>query len=358
MEFEVFQTRLGAMEARWQQGRLAALRLGGEAAAVSSPASPLGRRVQAHLAGAKADFRDTPLHLEGLTPFARKVYLAAQEVPSGRVTTYAELARAVGSPGSTRAVGTALGKNPFLLVVPCHRVLASGHGMGGFSAPGGLATKALMLAAEGYGVESLWTAGEMEAGTALLRADPRLGPVVEAVGPCPLQPLYPDHPFAALARNVLYQQLAGSAARAIEARVKALGAPPFPGPEELLALDERALRGAGLSGPKIATLRALSTAVLEGSLKVEELRLLPDAQVVEEVSRVKGLGSWTAEMFLLFHLGRRDLLPVKDLGIRKGFQLLYGKSDLPSTAQMERWARPWRPYRSLASWYLWRSLEL
>jgi 3-methyladenine DNA glycosylase/8-oxoguanine DNA glycosylase len=251
-----------------------------------------------------------------------------------------------------------LGKNPFLLIVPCHRVLASGQTMGGFSAPGGVATKAMMLAAEGYGVESLWDPGQMERGMAHLGGDKKLGPVLKAVGPCPLRPMYPDHPFAALARNVLFQQLAGSAARAIEARVQTLGQPPFPGPETLLALPQADLRAAGLSGPKIQALWALSRAVLEGSLKVEELRLLPDAQVVEEVSKVKGLGSWSAEMFLLFHLGRRDLLPVKDLGIRKGFQRVFGGKELPGVEQMERWARPWRPYRSLASWYLWRSLEL
>lgn len=345
------------MEAQWREGRLARLVLSPQARPVDSAScSPLARRVQAHLRGEIQDFRDTPLEMDGLTPFAQRVYRAAQEVPAGRVSSYGELARALESPGATRAVGSALGKNPFLLVVPCHRVLG-GQGMGGFSAPGGVATKSLMLAAEGYGVESLWSPGEMEAGTALLRADRRLGPVVEMVGPCPLQPLYPDHPFAALARNVLYQQLAGSAARAIEARVKALGAAPFPGPEELLALSETDLRGAGLSSAKISALRALSQAVLEGFLKVEELRLLPDSMVVHEVSKVKGLGSWTAEMFLLFHLGRRDLLPVKDLGIRKGFGKLYGLAELPEVTKMERWAKPWRPYRSLASWYLWRSLE-
>lgn len=354
---EVFATRAGPMRAEWREGKLARLYLEPEAIP-GAEVGEFGRRVQAHLAGQTQDFRDVPLATDGLTPFASRVYQAAREVPSGRVTTYGALSQALGSPGSTRAVGTALGKNPFLLVVPCHRVLASGQGMGGFSAPGGLATKSLMLAAEGYGVESFFDPGEMERGFAHLSGDPRLAPVLEAVGLCPLQPLYPDHPFAALARNVLYQQLAGSAARAIEARVRELGMAPFPGPEEFLALPFETLRGAGLSGPKIQTLWALSTAVLEGSLKVEELRLLPDEQVVAEVSKVKGLGSWSAEMFLMFHLGRRDLLPVKDLGIRKGFEHLYGLRGLPDAAWMEKRAKSWRPYRSLASWYLWRSLEI
>jgi O-6-methylguanine DNA methyltransferase len=353
---EIFPTRIGPMEAHWQEGKLKHLHLRPQAQP-EQPHSELARRVQSHLAGQPQDFRATPLVEDGLSPFALKVYRAAQEIPPGKVASYGELATAFGSPGATRAVGTALGRNPFLLVVPCHRVTAS-SGPGGFSAPGGLATKSLILAAEGYGVESLWQPGSMEEGFAQLACDDRLGAVVRAVGPCPLQPLYPQHPFAALARNVLFQQLAGSAARAIEARVKALGSPPFPSAEELLSLAEESLRGAGLSGPKIAALRALSQAVLEGSLRVDELALLPDAQVVSEICKVKGLGSWSAEIFLMFHLGRRDLLPVKDLGIRKGFQRLFGLSELPDAAQMERKARPWRPYRSLASWYLWRSLEL
>lgn len=354
---EVFSTRAGPMVAEFKEGALARMWSEPEAQ-ITGAESTLARRVQRHLQGSPDDFRDVPLDLEGLTSFAVRVYRAAQAVPAGQVTTYGGLAKAMEAPGATRAIGTALGRNPFLLIVPCHRVVGSGGSMGGFSAPGGLETKRLMLGAEGVGVESLWGEGEMERATAHLLADPRLGPVVSAVGPCPLQPLYPDHPFASLARNVLYQQLAGSAAKAIEERVRVLGSAPFPTPAEFLALSQEALRGAGLSGPKIAALKALSVAVLEGSLRVEELRLLPDDQVVEQVSRVKGLGSWSAEMFLLFHLGRRDLLPVKDLGIRKGFQHVFGAAELPDAARMERWARPWRPYRSLASWYLWRSLEL
>ncbi len=358
MSMETFSTRLGVMRAGWEEGRLVDLALAPDLEADSGKPSPFARRVEAHFHGAKDSFADLRLKTETVTPFAQRVYQAAREIPPGAVLTYGELADKLGSPGSTRAVGTALGKNPFLLVVPCHRIVGATANAGGFSAPGGLATKSLMLAAEGYGVESLWDPGEMERAQEQLAEDPRLGPTVGSVGACPLQPFYPDNPFAALARNVLYQQLAGSAARAIENRVKALGTAPFPHPQEFLELSYDRLWEAGLSGSKIAALQALSRAVLEGTLKVEELKLLPDDQVVAEVSKVKGLGSWSAEMFLLFHLGRRDLLPVKDLGIRKGFQKIFASRELPTPAQMERWSRPWRPYRSLACWYLWRSLEL
>lgn len=351
-------TAFGPVRAEWEQSELSRLTLEPEAAVDPGQPSPFARRVQGHLRGERDDFRDVPLALKSLTPFAQKVYRRAQEIPPGRVLTYGELAKAIDSPGSTRAVGTALGKNPFLLVVPCHRIVGAGTSKGGFSAPGGLDTKRRFLALEGYGVESLWDGNQLEEGRCYLLQDARLGPIVEAVGPCSLEPLYPDAPFAALARNVLYQQLAGSAAKAIENRVRELAPPPFPRPEEILALPEERLREAGLSGAKVAALRALSQAVLGETLRADELRWLPDDLVVEEVSKVKGLGSWSAEMFLLFHLGRRDLLPVKDLGIRKGFQALFGSKDLPTPTQMERWAKPWRPYRSLACWYLWRSLEL
>ena len=346
------------MTARWHEGRLVSLILESQPVAKSQPVTEFAERVQAHFNGVSQDFRDIPLELGKLTPFARRVYQAAQTIPAGSVATYKELAQALSSPGATRAVGTALGRNPFLLIVPCHRVVGANSSPGGFSAPGGLTTKALMLAAEGYGVESLWDNDEMARGFEHLLLQPHIKEVVSAVGPCPLQVMYPQDPFAALARNVLYQQLAGSAARAIEERVKKLGSAPFPSPDELLALPEETLRSAGLSGAKVQALWALSQAVKNGELKVEELRFLPDHQVVTEVSKVKGLGSWTAEMFLLFHLGRRDLLPVKDLGIRKGFQQLFQSRELPNAKTMERWAKPWRPYRSLASWYLWKSLEL
>lgn len=358
MTTETFATRLGVMSADWQDGRLAGLRLTPEAKPDAGAPSPFARRVEAHFQGAKDDFADQQLATNGLSEFAQKVYRAARQIPPGKILTYGQVAENLGSSGATRAVGTALGKNPFLLIVPCHRVVGATSGAGGFSAPGGLDTKARMLAAEGHGVESLWDPGEMENAHQHLLGDPHLGETVREVGPCPLQPLYPQEPFAALARNVLYQQLATGAARAIESRVKELGSAPFPTPQEILALPFERLREAGLSGPKISALQALSTATRTGTLKVEELRLLPDDQVVAEVSKVKGLGSWSAEMFLLFHLGRRDLMPVKDLGIRKGFAKVFRRDELPTPAQMQRRSKPWRPYRSLACWYLWRSLEL
>lgn len=354
---ERFPTRFGPMQADWREGRLAELRLlPPEAPLEPGQPSPFAQRVQAHCWGQSEAFEDLRLDLDRVAPFARRVYLEARRLAPGQVVSYGELARRVGSPGAARAVGTALARNPILLVVPCHRVVSTSH-LGGFSAPGGVTTKERMLAAEGVGTESLWDPFQREQALEHLRRSPRLGPVVEALGAGPWQPLYPEEPFAALARNVIYQQLAGSAAAVIERRVQELGGYPFPRPETLLALDPAELRAAGLSGSKIQTLQTLSACCLEGRLEVEALRLLPDAEVIAQVVQVKGLGPWTAQMFLMFHLGRRDVFPLADLGIRKAMQRLWGTAELPTAAQMERWSRPWRPYRTMASWCLWRSLN-
>jgi O-6-methylguanine DNA methyltransferase len=353
---DVFPTVLGRMEARWKGRKLASLKFSEQPR--TDCTKPLATSIQAHLAGEPQDFSDLELCYQDVSPFAQQVYRAARAVPCGSTTTYGEISKSLSKPGASRAVGTALGHNPFLIIVPCHRVLASGGKLGGFSAPGGVRTKELMLASEGVGVESLWDSGELERATIHLKTCPRLGPVIDAVGACPLKPSFPKHPFASLARSILYQQLAGSAAAAIERRVIALGSDPFPTAQEFLQLSEERLRGAGVSGPKMATLKRLSRAVIDQQLQPDRLRYLPNSHVEEQISSVKGLGNWSARMFLLFHLGRRDVFPVKDLGIRKGVQLLFGTRDLPNPTFMERKSKPWRPYRSLASWYLWRSLEI
>lgn len=363
MTTEVFQTRFGLMRLAWGDGDTLLLvdmypSEEDKTRHLNSNPSMLAQKIQAHLNGNSQDFSDLKLERKGLSPFALRVYEEARKIPPGQVVTYGELAKRVGSPGAARAVGTALAHNPFLIVVPCHRIIAGKGSKGGFSAPGGLKTKSLFLAAEGFGTESLWDPGEMERGYQMLLQDKKLSWLLKKVGPCPLQPNYPHYPFAALARGVLYQQLAGSAAKAIEQRVKALGSDPFPSPQELLELTPQALREAGLSGSKIVALKTLAEAVNSGNLKLGELRLVPDDEVIERVCRLKGFGPWSAEMFLLFHLGRRNLLPVKDLGIRKGFMRVFSLVKEPTAQYMERKAKGWQPYRSLACWYLWRSLEV
>jgi 3-methyladenine DNA glycosylase/8-oxoguanine DNA glycosylase len=194
----------------------------------------------------------------------------------------------------------------------------------------------------------------------LRRVDPVLGELIGRVGPFSLQIAPLKTPFAALARSITYQQLSGKAAATIFGRVQAL----FPKREELIAQDianaeETALRGAGLSRNKVLALKDLAAKCLDGTVPtLEALEQLSDEEIIERLIVVRGVGRWTAEMVLMFRLGRPDILPVDDLGVRKGFMLTYKKRKLPTAEQLERHARIWRPYRSVASWYMWRAVEI
>lgn len=186
----------------------------------------------------------------------------------------------------------------------------------------------------------------------LRRRDARLGALIREVGACGIRPQ--GDPYRALVHSVIYQQLAGAAAGAIAARLRARSRGRYPSPERLLASRDRELRAVGLSRQKIAALRAVAAAFAEGRLSNRRLARMEDAAVVEAVTQVRGIGEWTAHMLLIFSLGRPDVLPVGDYGVRKGAMRLYGLAGLPQRAELEALAEPWRPYRSIASWYLWR----
>ena len=190
----------------------------------------------------------------------------------------------------------------------------------------------------------------------LRRRDPILGEVIRRVGPCLIRPR--GDPYRELCRSVIYQQLAGAAARAIDGRVKALYGGRLPRPERLAATPPARLRAAGLSRQKIATLRAVAAAFAEGRLSTRRLRRMDDAAVIEAVTEIKGIGEWTAHMLLMFSMGSPDVLPVGDYGVRKGAAALYDLPELPKRAELEALGERWRPYRSVASWYLWQSMDV
>jgi DNA-3-methyladenine glycosylase II len=167
----------------------------------------------------------------------------------------------------------------------------------------------------------------------------------------------PLEPYGALVRSIVGQQLSTKAARSIYERLTALFDGRTPTPPELLAADPEDVRSVGLSRPKVAYLRSLAEHVESGELELARLSELPDEEVTEQLTAVKGLGQWTADMFLIFHLGRPDVLPVGDLGVRRAVERAYGLPDLPDAAQLTEIGEPWRPHRSLASLYLWRSLD-
>ena len=192
----------------------------------------------------------------------------------------------------------------------------------------------------------------------LMRRDPRLAALMKRIGPCRLAEARTRHPFAALVRAVIAQQLSGKAATTIHDRVVALvGGLEGLHPTSLLAADPVALRAAGLSRQKISYLQDLSAHVADGRLDLAALEDLSDDDVITAITAVKGFGRWSAEMFLMFRLNRPDVFPVADLGIVKGVQKLFGMKRRPKPRTMERLAEPWRPYRSVAAWYLWRIHE-
>lgn len=189
----------------------------------------------------------------------------------------------------------------------------------------------------------------------LMRRDPILGALIKRVGRCGLAAGRKDDSFEGLARVIASQQLSTAAANTIHGRVVALagGAGDFTC-ARLLAIDTVDLRAAGLSRAKVVYLRDLAERVADGRLDLASLDSRTDDEVAEAITSVKGLGRWSADMFLMFKLVRPDILPVGDLGIVKGFQKLYGMRNPPKTVTMLRRAETWRPYRSVASWYLWR----
>ncbi len=201
----------------------------------------------------------------------------------------------------------------------------------------------------------------MKAAIHLQASDPVLGAIVAAFGP--LDPgsdrdAAPGEHYAALVRSIVGQQLSTKAASTIHGRLIDRFDGRAPTPQEVLADDPEELRAAaGLSRAKVGFLRSLAEHVISGELELERLDDLPDAEVTAELIAVKGLGPWTADMFLMFHLDRPDVLPVGDLGIRRAVERAYGLAELPDAAELTRIAEPWRPHRTLACRYLWRSLD-
>jgi len=194
----------------------------------------------------------------------------------------------------------------------------------------------------------------------LLIADPVIGAIVEAHGRLDREERRRGRPadaYGALLRSIVGQQLSTKAARTIYGRLAGLYGDRAPSPQELVATDPERLREAGLSRAKASYLRSLAEHVLAGELELERLTELPDDEVSAQLTAVKGLGQWTADMFLIFHLGRPDVLPVGDLGVRRAVQIAYALDALPKPAELAQIAEPWRPHRSLASLYLWSSLD-
>jgi 3-methyladenine DNA glycosylase/8-oxoguanine DNA glycosylase len=192
----------------------------------------------------------------------------------------------------------------------------------------------------------------------LMRADPALGHVIRQVGPCRLQDIPDWPPFMALAEAIASQQLSVKAADTIFARFCSLFPDGRPSPAHLATLADDAIRGVGFSRSKVVFLRDLAAHVLEERLSLDTLHQHDDETVLQSLTAVKGIGRWTAEIYLMFRLKRPDVFPADDLGLLKAAQRVYGLRARPTPKRLLRMADRWRPYRSVAAWYLWRSLSL
>jgi DNA-3-methyladenine glycosylase II len=212
----------------------------------------------------------------------------------------------------------------------------------------------------------------------LSAADPKLARLIQRAGPFTLRIASTQSPFEALAESIIYQQLHGKAAATIHRRLLESfipicglaqnGNPAHPSPQHLLDCPNAQLRAAGLSANKSLALRDLAAKTLDGTVPtLARIRRMSDQAIIDHLTQVRGIGRWTVEMLLIFRLGRPDILPTSDYGVRKGFALTFGKlkpsdkvtpADLPTPATMEARAKRWQPWRSIASWYLWRACDL
>jgi methylated-DNA-[protein]-cysteine S-methyltransferase len=388
VNYTLFDTPLGRCGIAWNARGVARLQLpeANDAATrakllgddETEPASPPPAEVQraidginALLRGTASDLSSVPLDMAGVPPFHRRVYDAVRAIPPGASLSYGEVAAKAEAPGAARAVGQAMRRNPFSILVPCHRVFAAGGKIGGYSAHGGLATKLRLLSLEAAAAEGAATLFEGDgvlpfdpafALDYLRDADPVLGRMIDTVGPFRMQIRRAPSIFIALAEAIVYQQLHAKAAAAIFARLRALypRAHEAPTAAQIIKTGDAKLRGAGLSQSKLLSLRDLARRDAAGEIPhLAEINRLDDEAIIEKLTQVRGIGRWTVEMLLIFRLGRADVLPLDDFGVRKGFGYAFKKNrGMPTKDEMEKRGRRWQPYRSVASWYLWRAADI
>ena len=372
----VFNSVAGPVRIAWQGRGISAVQFAEATPGSSSRGDPPPgfvadaiKKLRSYLAGEPSDLKRIPLFYEGITPFRRRIYEVARRVPSGTTASYGELAAQAGSPGAARAVGSAMANNPFMLLVPCHRVVASGGGVGGFSSPGGLSTKARLLALEGVrirlprrvsqlGDEHALTYDPLVAAQVLAKADPALGEWIEEFGPPRLTVRTLYGLFEGLAELVID----ASPADPVAARARletAFGDDHVPPPARLRAIPDERLRTSGLSRSTIRALRDLASHFMEGEVpSLSELRALTDDQARDRLTALRGVDPCTAELLLLVRLGRPDVLPVTDEGLQRGFGRVFLRGRTPTAKEVAKRGERWRPFRSVASWYLWQAAEV
>jgi O-6-methylguanine DNA methyltransferase len=317
-------------------------------------------KICTHLQGKSQDFRNIHIDLSGVGSFAQEVYAACRNIPAGRTISYGDLAKIIDHSGAARAVGQALGKNPVPLLIPCHRVLTCKRKVGGFSAPGGVETKAKLLAIEGVTIGSL---AVIKSGRDLQRLAKTLKVQDSRLAECLSRPILfklrsMQSPYAALVEAVVYQQLSPKAAKTILRRVKDLfPGMDFPGPEDLVKTPDQLLRGAGLSKAKTMAVKDIAQKTIDGVVpSKKELVQLDDDEIIKRLTSISGVGPWTVQMMLIFHLGRMDVLPADDYAFRKSVAEVFMMDEIPTPKMVRALGEAWRPYRTVAALFLWNRL--
>jgi O-6-methylguanine DNA methyltransferase len=380
MAFAVLETPLGPSALAWSASGVTRLAFARTPAALRERFGALGEpearrllpfvrltvaKLREHLTGRPRDFADVPVDFRGMAPALVDLAAALRAVPAGETVDLTALARRASTPGGAAGVKRLLQRNPLPILIPGHRVLGVEGALGAWG--GGAAQQERLLKLEAmahpplHDAEGRLAAGRVESALGLLRAaDPELGGLMERVGPFRLQLRQGHSPYEALARSIVGQQITGRAAAAIVARLaNQFGTAGVPPPARIGEARDAELRAAGLSAGKARAFRDLAARTLAGAVPSwTVLRRWPDERIVSTLTEIHGIGEWTVEMVLLFRLGRPDVLPLGDYGIRKGFGRTFLRGRLPSARQLERRGWRWRPFRSIASWYLWRALEL
>jgi methylated-DNA-[protein]-cysteine S-methyltransferase len=322
-------------------------------------------RLQAHLLGRPQDFGSIPLDLAGSSPRFLEVAAALKDTPAGATVEADAVAARLSLPGGGARLKQLLARNPLPILLPGHRILGAEGLLGAWG--GGEGVHERLLGLESMGQPGLYAAdgaplgGRVEEVLAYLKGrDARLGELIERVGPFRVSLRQGHSPYEALARSIVGQQITGRAAQAILARLASVfGTPGVPPPAHILRATDKRLRAAGLSGGKARAFRDLAAHAVSGGVPSwAVLRRWPDERILATLTEIHGIGRWTVEMVLLFRLGRPDVLPLGDYGVRKGYARAFARGRMPSLRELQRRGWRWRPYRSVASWYLWRALEL
>lgn len=320
----------------------------------SGEAALLVRRIKAHLRGRNDDFLDIPVQYPPVGEFSGKVLRQLRKVLPGEVVTYGQLAALCGKPKAARAVGSIMGSNPVPLIIPCHRCMGKDGSLTGFSTEGGIEVKARMLFREGYVANEEYAAGIAH----LRKVDPVLRRIIKVAGPYRALPDKPAPAWDSLVTAIIHQQLSVKAGQTIARRVRELApGSGFPTTAQVLKMKHDDLRSAGLSKQKVSYVQDLAAKVNSGELNLKRLRKLADEEVIAELIKVRGIGRWSAQMHLIFHLGRLDVLPTGDLGLQVAAARGYGFGEYATPDELKEIGAQWAPYRSIASWYLWRGLD-